>query len=161
MICGAISRCKCAIVRSNTEHFPELLETIWFGAAAGTRQIERTPTPYLKDPCHGSAADEKNVRGLNIRIELYVITAAAPGIICAAQQVLHLINVTLHLPETLNRNIDKRILSAMWIKVHNDENDVITRRGHLAVKQNCVVVGVVEPQIRVKLQRAVFFSDLV
>ena len=101
------------------------------------------------------------MRGLNVRIELYVVTAAAPGVIRSAQQVLHLIDVAFHLSETLNRNIDKRILFAMWIKVHNDENDVITRCGHLAVKQNGVVVGVVEPQIRVKLQRAVFLSDFV
>src|SRR5262249_4938875 len=107
------------------------------------------------------AAHEKNMRWLNVWIEFHVITPAAPGISRAAQQVLHLIHVTLHLSETLNRNIDKRILLAMRIKIHNDENDVITRDGHLAVKQNGVVVGVVEPQIGVKLKRPVFLSDFV
>jgi len=101
------------------------------------------------------------MRGLNVGIEFHVISTAAPGVCRAAQQVLYLINVALHLPETLNRNVDKGILFAMRIKIHNDENNVITRSGHLAVKQNGVVVGVVEPQIRVKLQRAVFLSDFI
>ena len=49
----------------------------------------------------------------------------------------------------------------MRIKIHHDENDVITRGGHLAVKQNGIVLGVMEPQVRVKLKGAVFPSDFV
>src|SRR5215470_15702181 len=101
------------------------------------------------------------MRGLNGRIELYVITAAAPSVSPVAQQVLHLIDVALHLPETLNRNVDKRILFAMGIQIHHDEEDVITRSSHLAVKEDGVVLGIVKPQVRVELKRPVFLSDFV
>src|ERR1043165_5996387 len=101
------------------------------------------------------------MRGLNVGIEFHVISTAGPGVCRAAQQVLYLIDVALQLPETLNWNVDKRILFAMRIKIHNDENDVITCSRHLAAKQNGVVVGIVESQIGVKLQRAVFLSDFI
>ena len=101
------------------------------------------------------------MRGLNFGIEFHVISTAAPGVCRAAEQILYLIYVAFHLSELINRNIDKRILFAMRIKIHHDENDVIARSSHLAVKQNGVIVGVMEPQIRVKLQRAVFLSDFV
>ena len=38
----------------------------------------------------------------------------------------------------------------MRIEIHDNENDVVARSGHLAVKENGVVLGVVEPQIRRK-----------
>jgi hypothetical protein len=83
MICGAINRCKCAIVRSNTEYFAELLETIGRARPPGAPN-RADGLPRLRVPHHYSAADEKNVRGLNVWIELYVITAAAPSVIRAA-----------------------------------------------------------------------------
>src|SRR2546430_6732727 len=49
----------------------------------------------------------------------------------------------------------------MRIQIYDYENDVVPRRGHLAVKQNGVVLGVVEPQIRIKLEGAVLFPDFV
>src|ERR1044072_5492160 len=101
------------------------------------------------------------MRWLNVGIEFHVISTAPPGVSRAAQQVLYLIDVALHLPETLNRNVDKRILFAMRVKIHNDENDVITCSRHLAVKQNGVVVGIAESQIDVKLRRAVFLSHFI
>ena len=53
------------------------------------------------------------------------------------------------------------MLFAERIEVHHDENDIIARSGHFAVKQNGVILGVVESQIRVKLKRAVLFSNFV
>ncbi len=101
------------------------------------------------------------MRGLNFRIELDVIAAAAPCVYRIAQQIVHPIDVALRLPEVINRHIDVRMLFVMRIEIYYDQNDVIARSGHLAVKQNGVVLRVVESQIRVKLKRAVFLSDFV
>ena len=49
----------------------------------------------------------------------------------------------------------------MRIQIYHDQNDVVARRGHLAVKQNGVIVGVVKSQIVVELERAVFLPDFV
>ena len=98
---------------------------------------------------------------LNFWIELDVISAAAPDVTGAAEQIVHLIGIALHLSELINGHIDERMLGPMRIEVHDDENDVIARGGHLAIKQNCVILGGVESQIRVKLKRAVFFSDFI
>src|ERR1700719_4258508 len=49
----------------------------------------------------------------------------------------------------------------MWIEIHYHQNDIVTRRGHLSIEQNRAVIGVIEPQVIVKMQRPIFFSDLI
>src|SRR5205823_13254724 len=51
------------------------------------------------------------------------------------------------------------MLFAMWIKIHHNQNDVVARRGHLAVKQNGFVIGRIESQIRIQLKRTVLLSN--
>ena len=53
------------------------------------------------------------------------------------------------------------MLSAMWIEIHNNKNDVVARGGHFAVKQDCFVLRGVESQVIVKLKGTVLFSDFV
>src|SRR5262249_6047860 len=54
-----------------------------------------------------SPAHAKNVRRLNLWIELNVISAATPCVGRVAQQILHLINVALHWPELIDRHINE------------------------------------------------------
>ena len=49
----------------------------------------------------------------------------------------------------------------MRVEIYNNKNDVVARSGHLAVKQNGVILRMVEPQIRVKLERAVLLPNFV
>ena len=49
----------------------------------------------------------------------------------------------------------------MRIEIHNDENDVVARGRHFAVKEDGVVLGRIKSQVIVKLKRAVFFSNFV
>ena len=49
----------------------------------------------------------------------------------------------------------------MRIEIYHNQNDVVARSGHLAVKKNGVILGMVKPQIRVKLQRAVLLPNFV
>src|SRR3989442_10508802 len=109
----------------------------------------------------GPAAHAKNMRRLYFRIELNVITAAAPDITRVAEQIVHFIDVALHLPELINRHIDERMLFTMRIEIHYDENNVVARSGHFAVKQDCVVLSGIESQIRVRPKCTVFLSDFV
>src|SRR5438093_4743362 len=85
--------------------------------------------------------DTKDMGRLNFRIELDVISATAPGVTRVAQQIVHLIHVTLHFPELINRYIDIRTLFAVRVEIDDDENDIVASGSHFAVKQNCVVVG--------------------
>jgi hypothetical protein len=52
-------------------------------------------------------------------------------------------------------------LLAKRVKIHHHEDDVVPRGGHLCVKQNRVVIGVIEAQVRERLKRAVLFPDSV
>ena len=99
MIGGAIRGCKCTTDRSNTNRLTRLLD---------------------KSISAGPAAYPENMSRLNFRIELDVIAAAAPDITRVAEQIVHLIDVALHLPELINRYIDERMLSAMRIEIHYD-----------------------------------------
>ncbi len=49
----------------------------------------------------------------------------------------------------------------MWIEIYHNKNDVVACSGHLAVKKNGVILGMVEPQIRVKLERAVLLPNFI
>ena len=94
MICGAKSRCKCS------SGSIEELEFDIQGLFINTLQLSQT------DCLLHSAAHQENVRRLNLRIELDVIAAAAPGVARVVQQIVHLICVAFHLPELVNRHID-------------------------------------------------------
>jgi hypothetical protein len=107
------------------------------------------------------APDTENVGRLNFRIELDVILATAPRVARVAEQIVHLIYVAFHLSELIDRHIDVRILFAMRIEIHNDENDVVASGSHLAIKEDCVIIGVIKPQVIVKLKRPVFSPDFV
>src|SRR5207249_12202537 len=109
----------------------------------------------------GPATHPENMRRLNFGIELDVIAAAAPDITRIAEQIVHLIDVALHVPEPINRHIDERMLFAMRIEIHYNWNDVVARSGHFAVKQDCVVLGGVESQTRVRLKPTVLLLDFV
>ena len=140
MICGAISGCKCATARSNTEQLARLLN---------------------KSISAGPASNPENMRGMDVWIELDVISAAPPDVARIAQQIVHLVCVAFHLAELINRHIDIGMLFVMWIEIHDKENDVVPRGGHLSIKQDCFVFGGIESQVIVKLKRAVVFSDFV
>src|ERR1700758_4235251 len=92
-----------------------------------------------------AAANQKYVRRLDLRVEFDVIAATAPSVGRVTEEILDLIIVTLHLTELLTRHVHEGVLFAMWIEIDHNENDVVARSGHLAVKQNRVVVGRVEP----------------
>jgi hypothetical protein len=97
MIGGAIRGCKCTAYRSNTNRLARVLN---------------------KSISAGPATHPENMRRLNFGIELDVIAAAAPDITRIAEQIVHLIDVALHVPEPINRHIDERMLFAMRIEIH-------------------------------------------
>ena len=99
-ICGAISGCKCTTDRSNTEQLARLLN---------------------KSISAGPASHPENMRRLNVRIELHVVSAAPPDVARIAQQIVHLICVALHLAELIDRHIDIGMLFAMWIEIDNNQ----------------------------------------
>jgi hypothetical protein len=107
------------------------------------------------------ASNAKDVGRLNFGIKLNVILPATPGVARVVEQIVHLIYIALHLPELIDRHIDVRMLFAMRIKIHNDENDVVPSGSHFAVKEDRIVIGVVKPEVIVKLERAVLPSDFV
>ena len=109
----------------------------------------------------GPAPDPKNMRGLNFRIELDVISASAPDVAGIAQKVVHLIGVVFHFAKFVDRHIDIGILFAVWIEINDHQYDVVAGRGHFPLKQNGFVVGLIEPQVIVRLKGAIFFPDLI
>src|ERR1700719_4110946 len=107
------------------------------------------------------ASHPKNVRRLNLRVELHVITSPVPNVARVAEQIVHLIDVPFHGTKLLNRNIDKRVLFAMRIEIDDDQDDVVARGGHLPVKNDRVVVSVIELQIIFELKRSIRLPDLI
>src|SRR5947207_2656083 len=53
------------------------------------------------------------------------------------------------------------MLFAVWIEIDHDQNDIVTRCGHLPVKNDRLVIGLVKSQIILELKGAVRFSNLV
>src|SRR5207244_12826275 len=90
------------------------------------------------------AADTKNVGRLNFGVELYIIAATMPDVARLAQKIVHLISVTLHRAKLIDWNLDKRMLLMVRFEIHHNQNDIVARRGHFPVTQNCVVVGAIE-----------------
>src|SRR5438876_5444413 len=103
----------------------------------------------------------EDVRRLNLRIQLDVVSPPMPHVAHIAEQIVHLINASFHGTELIYRNINIRILFSMWVEVYHHENDVVPRRRHFAVKKNCIVIGVIKSKVIVRLQGAVFSADLV
>ncbi len=105
------------------------------------------------------APNAKDMRRLDFGIELYVIAATAPNVTCVAQEIVDLISVALHRTKLIDRDVDIGMLLSMRIEIDHHQNDIVAGGGDFAVKQDCVVVGVVETQVVVKMQCTVFFSD--
>jgi hypothetical protein len=127
-----------------------------------TDQTQSSSPGLLNKSISASPAPHpENMRRLNLRIELDVVSAAAPDVARIVQQIVHFICVALHLAELINRHIDIRMLLAMGIEIHNNKNDIVARSGHFAVKQDCFVLCGVESQVIVKLKSAVLLSDFV
>src|SRR5207245_5087460 len=103
----------------------------------------------------------KYVRRLDFGIELNVVAAAAPEVARIAQEIVHLIEVTFHRAKLIDRYIDIRILFTMGIKIHNDKNDVVACGRHFAVKQDRVIIRLIEAQVIVKMKRAILGPDLI
>jgi hypothetical protein len=74
---------------------------------------------------------------------------------------VHFVGLAFVAAEQLDRQIDHRMLAAIRIKVYHHKNDVISRRRGFAVKQNRVIIGMVEVQVVVKLQGAIFAANSV
>src|ERR1022692_1707837 len=98
-----------------------------------SKLLTTRPTPNPKD-----------VSRLNLRIELHIISPAMPNVTRVAQEVVHLIGIAFHRTKLVDRNVDIGVLFAMRIEVHDHENNVVTRHRHFSVKQNGVVVRLIE-----------------
>src|SRR5260370_40686807 len=105
------------------------------------------------------APNAKDVRRLDFGIELLIIAATAPNVTRVAQEIVDLISVALHRTKLIDRNVDIGMLLSMRIEIDHHQNDIVAGGGDFAVKEDCVVVGVVETQVVVKMQCTGFFSD--
>src|ERR1041385_7262257 len=106
-----------------------------------SESIAPNPPPHAKD-----------MRRLDFGIELNVVAASAPDVTRVAEKIVHLIEVTFHRTKLIDWYIDIGMLFAIWIKIHDDKNDVVARGRHLAVKQNRVIISVIEAKVVVKHQ---------
>src|SRR6266404_5528313 len=53
------------------------------------------------------------------------------------------------------------MLFAMGIKIDNDKNNVVACRRHFAVKEDRVIISVIEAQVIVKMERAILGPNLI
>src|SRR5438105_12456159 len=59
---------------------------------------------------NGLAAHPENMRRLNFRVQLDVVSPAVPGVAGIAQQIVHLISFAFKRAELVDRHIDVRML---------------------------------------------------
>src|SRR5688500_13565744 len=107
------------------------------------------------------ATDPEDVGWLHGRVELDVISVAAPEVTHVRQEVVNLVNIRIGGTEIVHRNVDVGTLEAGRIEIYDDDNDVVARFGHLAVAEDGVVIGMVETEIVVELKGPVFLADLI
>ena len=104
MICRAKHRCKWVsepalrirVTFSANCSYIRFVSCLSMGASEGDFAANASP-----------AVDEKNVCGLNFWIQFNVILPAAPDVTRIVQQIVHVIFIAFHLPEFLNRHMDK------------------------------------------------------
>ena len=105
--------------------------------------------------------DAKDMRRLDLWIQLHVISRPMPEITRIAQEVVHLINIRFHRAKIFQRDVNIRMLDALWIQIHHDQDDVVPRRGHFSVTENGVILSPVEAQVIVEMQRAILLPNAV
>ena len=98
---------------------------------------------------------------LDFGIELNVVAAAAPNVTHIAEEVVNLINIAFHGAKLIDRYIDIGMLFAMGIKIDNDKNDAVARRRDFAIKQDRVIISVIETQVIVKMECAILNPNLI
>src|SRR5580765_5809891 len=101
-----------------------------------------------------SADNTEHVRGKGLRVEAHVVAPAVPGIAPAAEQVFDLVLAAL-----ARREVDPAGLREPRIEVDDGEHQVLALL--LGVGDQVIVVGGVELQAPVRLQREIFLSDLI
>src|SRR6185295_5941897 len=94
----------------------------------------------------------EHVRGKGLRVEAEEIAPAVPGVAPAAEQVLDLVGAAL-----ARREIHPARLREARVEVDRDQDQVFTLL--LGVREQLVVVGRMELQAPVRLQRDVLHSD--
>src|SRR5437588_3334947 len=99
--------------------------------------------------------------GLDFGIELNVVAAAAPNVTHIAEEVVNLINIAFHGAKLIDRYIDIGMLFAMGIKIDNDKNDAVARRRDFAIKQDRVIISVIETQVIVKIESAILGQNVI
>src|SRR5690349_12301054 len=98
-----------------------------------------------------SADNTEHVRGKGLRVEAHVVAPAVPGIAAAAEQVFDLV-----LPALARREVDPAGLHDLRIEVDDRQHQVLALL--LGIGDQLVVVGRVEPQAPVRLQREIFLA---
>src|SRR5690242_4344601 len=101
-----------------------------------------------------SSDNTEDMRRKGLRIELHEVAPARPGVAAAAQQVLQVVGLAL-----APREVDPARLQVARVEVDGDEDQVFAFL--LRVDEQLVVVGGMELQAPVALQRRVLPADVV
>ena len=109
----------------------------------------------------GEASNPENMSRLNFGIELDIVAFAVPSIASVTQQIVDLIGLAFRNAEFLDRHINVRMLFAPGIDIQHHHYDVLARHRHLPVEQDGVVIGLIKPEVVVKLQGAILAPDIV
>src|SRR5439155_26076307 len=96
----------------------------------------------------------EDVRRQDVGIELHEIAPAAPGVVAGRDQILQSVAFARRAVE-----IEPAALRALRIQVHRHQDEIVARL--LRVAQQLVVVGRMEAQVPVALQRRVLAPDLI
>ena len=107
------------------------------------------------------APQAEDVGGRNLGVEADEIAAAGPDVAVVGEQVVHLVGISGHPAEFLEWDVDECVLCVPHVEVHDDEDDVIPRGGHLDVVEDEVVVGLAEAEVAKFVQGAVVTTDRV
>src|SRR3954469_20576267 len=98
----------------------------------------------------GSPVYKEDMRGKRVRVEFDVVLVPLPRIAPAPQQVLHLERLAAE------AELDPARLHEAGVEVDDDENQVVAFL--LRIRDQLVVIDLMEPQAPVRLQRRIFFS---
>src|SRR6476646_791078 len=103
------------------------------------------------------------MRRTRIRIKNHEVATTAPSENFTRQKIFDLVRISFRGadPKVFNRNAGMSTLGIVWIKSHQDQNDIVESLRGLGIKQYLFILNHMKSKILVLAQSAIMAPNLV
>ena len=101
------------------------------------------------------------MRWARIRIENHEVATTAPREIFTRNKIFELVPIRGADPKVFNQNAGMSALGIVWIKSHQDQNDIVESLRRLGIEQYLFILNNMKSKILVLTQSAIMVPKLV